>query len=342
MLRISRTDRFGGTRARRLACLASLAAVVALAASAQSAAAATSWHFGPLVKTWINDCYTFDVVNGVGEYAGAHYDSATPPKTGDVFYVNVVVNGIDASCAEITFPEIKLPAGVSAAISTTNPIACFKVDNAAVTETPDTADCPHALGAPLYGGTGSIRNVNGPSPGTWDTRAPNAWEFRIPLVASTAGLKAISFPTQVISGSITQKLEPSISLPIGQGPVSPPPGPPETPHHKLALSPSAKRAKLSRRGALSFTVTPDGNGSAIATGTIRMPKGAKAVRFGKRKVKLTAGKRTRVTLTLSKKNATAVRKALRRRKKLSAKITLAAVSASGDTSTKRLTLKLKR
>jgi hypothetical protein len=228
MLRISHARPKGNTptvllqakriRVRTSACLVALVAIVALAGSARSASAATGWHFGPLVQTWINDCYTFDVVNGVGAYAGARYDTA--PKTGEVFYVNLVISGIDASCAEIAFPDIKLPAGVSAAISAQNPINCFTVDNATVTETPDTANCPGALGAPLFGGTGSIRNLNGPPPGTWDTRAPNAWEFQIPLTASTSSLKEISFPTQVISGSITQMLYPSVSLPIDRSVIS--------------------------------------------------------------------------------------------------------------------------
>ena len=192
------------------------AALIALA-FAQTASADTGWHFGPLVETSINDCYTFDVVNGVGEYAGADYDPANPPKTGDVIYVNVVVNGVDASCAEIAYPDIKLPAGVSTAISPQNPITCFTVDNSAQTETPDTADCPQQLGAPLMGGAGSIRNPNGPPPGGWDSRAPNAWEFRIPLTANSPGLTEVSFPTQVVSGSITQSLEPTVSLPLAAG-----------------------------------------------------------------------------------------------------------------------------
>jgi hypothetical protein len=308
-------------------------AAVGLAVWAQPAAASTDWHFGPLLKTWINDCYTFDVVNGVGEYSGALYDSASPPKTGDVFYVNVVVSGIDASCAEITFPEIKLPAGVATAISTANPILCYTVDNATSTERPDTADCPAGLGAPLYGGDGSIRNVNGPAPGTWDTRAPNAWEFRIPLTASSAGPKDISFPTQVISGSISQMLYPSVSLPIAQG--APPPV-----HHTIALIAAAKSAKLSRTGALTFTVTPDGDGSATASGSIALRKHT-SVRVAKRSVSLKAGTPATVKLKLSKQSAAAARKALRS-KKLKAKITLSAVSATGDRSTIHLTLKLKR
>jgi hypothetical protein len=196
---------------------AAFTAALVAAACAQPAAADTGWHFGPLVETWINDCYTGDVVHGVGEYAGAHYDANDPPKTGDVFYVNVVVNGVDASCAEIAYPDIKLPSGVSTAISSQNPITCFKVDNSAQAEIPDTADCPQQLGAPLMGGAGSIRNPNGPPPGGWDSRAPNAWEFRIPLTAKSPGLTEVSFPTQVVSGSITQSLEPTVSLPIAAG-----------------------------------------------------------------------------------------------------------------------------
>ncbi len=206
--------------------IALIASFAALAAPIGSASAATGWHFGTLVETSINDCYTSDVVNGVGAYAGAQYDADKPPNTGDVFYVNVVLNGIDASCAELSFPEIQLPSGVSTAISANDPIQCFTVDNSAGTETPDTIDCPQTLGVPLLGGTGSIRDVNGPPPGAWDTRAPNAWEFRIPLTSATGGLKAITFPTQVISGSITQMVYPSVSLPITA--VTTPPPPPAT------------------------------------------------------------------------------------------------------------------
>jgi hypothetical protein len=141
----------------------------------------------------------------------------------------------------------------------------------------------------------------------------------------------------VISGSITQMLYPSVSLPIAQGTTPPPPPPP---HHAIAFGSSAKSAQLSRSGALSFTVTPDGAGSANVSGTIALRKG-KSVRFATRTLSLTAGAPVRVTLKLSKKNAAAVRKALRHRK-LTARVTLAAVSATGDASTTKLTLKLKR
>jgi hypothetical protein len=140
----------------------------------------------------------------------------------------------------------------------------------------------------------------------------------------------------VISGSITQMLYPSVSLPIAQG--TPPPPPPV--HHTIALSAAAKSAKRSRTGALTFRVTPDGDGSATASGSIAVRQ-HKSIRLARRSLSLKAGKPATIKLTLSKKTAAAVRKVLRS-KKLSATITLSAVSATGDHSTIHLTLKPKR
>jgi hypothetical protein len=120
-------------------------------------------------------------------------------------------------------------------------------------------------------------------------------------------------------------------------PVPPPPPPPS---HALAISSSTTRAKLTRKGALTFAVTADRNATVTATGKVALPNG-RTVRFAKRHVKLTAHKRARITLKLSRKNAAAVRAALRHGKKLKAKITLVATSAGGH-ATKLLTLKLKR
>jgi hypothetical protein len=72
-----------------------------------------------------------------------------------------------------------------------------------------------------------------------------------------------------------------------------------------------------------------------------MPKGAKVIRFATRKVTLVAGKATKVTLSLSKRNAAAVRRALRRKKKLAAKVTVAGKATTGGSATLRLSLKLK-
>ena len=122
-------------------------------------------------------------------------------------------------------------------------------------------------------------------------------------------------------------------------PPAPVPGP--APHsHAFALRSSTKTGKLTSRGALTFVVTSAESASGTATGTIAMPKHAKAVRFRTRRVNLSAGKRTKITLTLSKKDARTVRKALRHRK-LSARITVTASSPSGGRASRRLSIKLK-
>jgi hypothetical protein len=76
-------------------------------------------------------------------------------------------------------------------------------------------------------------------------------------------------------------------------------------------------------------------------GTIKLPKTGKVVRSSKRKVALVAHKRTKVTLKLSKKNAALVRKALRQRRKVVAKIALSATAPSGDTSRKTMSIRLR-
>jgi hypothetical protein len=122
-----------------------------------------------------------------------------------------------------------------------------------------------------------------------------------------------------------------------QGPCPPPPD-----KTAPALSASAHSAKLSKRGTISLFVTSNENSTGTATGTISVPKLAKTVRFAMRSVTLAAGKRTKLTLKLSKKNAALVRKALAKRKKLTAKITLSVKDAAGNPTTKKLSLKLKR
>lgn len=108
---------------------------------------------------------------------------------------------------------------------------------------------------------------------------------------------------------------------------------------KPALSSSSRSAKLSKAGAVSFTVTSSTGATATAGGTIAVRKGT-TVRLAKRKVTLVAGKRAKVTLKLSKRNASVVRKALKGHK-LTAKVTVVATTAGGS-ATKHLSLRLKR
>jgi hypothetical protein len=108
---------------------------------------------------------------------------------------------------------------------------------------------------------------------------------------------------------------------------------------KPKLSSPTRTAKLSRTGALSFLVTASKAATANVSASIAVRKGV-TVRFVKRTVKLTAGKRAKVSLKLSKPNAATVRKALRAHK-LTAKITLVA-SSGGAAATQHLSVRIKR
>jgi hypothetical protein len=66
-----------------------------------------------------------------------------------------------------------------------------------------------------------------------------------------------------------------------------------------------------------------------ATGTISVPTSAKLVRFKTTKVKLAAGKLTKVTLKLSKRNLKPIRRALRHHK-LKTLITINVSDAAGS------------
>jgi hypothetical protein len=119
---------------------------------------------------------------------------------------------------------------------------------------------------------------------------------------------------------------PSAAPPAGKGP-------------KLSVARGAVR--LSKKGAISFIVTADEVAAGTASGTISLPKRAKVVRFKRSNISLAAGKLTKVTLKLSRKNAAKVRRALRRRS-LKAKVTLAVKDAAGNATTRKLSLKLRR
>jgi hypothetical protein len=108
---------------------------------------------------------------------------------------------------------------------------------------------------------------------------------------------------------------------------------------RLSLGSSTKRAKLSSKGRLTFSVVASQSAKVKVSGTVGMP--GRPVRFASRKAKLRSGKRTRIALKLSSRNAAAVRRALAH-KKLTARIKLTAKASSGATARKTLKIKLVR
>lgn len=93
---------------------------------------------------------------------------------------------------------------------------------------------------------------------------------------------------------------------------------------------------------LTVTVKLDENGSATASGTVRVPNSSKVYRFTKVKKAAKAGKRVKLRLRLKRKPKRAVKAALGAGRKLKAKITAVATDKAGNKTTKRRTVKLRR
>ena len=102
-----------------------------------------------------------------------------------------------------------------------------------------------------------------------------------------------------------------------------------------------KLLRLSKKGTISFTLRSGEQATGSATGTISLPKASRVVRFRTAKLKLSANKRRRVTLRLSKRSLKTVRKALKHHR-LKTKLTVTLKDAAGNKSVKRLTTKVKR
>jgi hypothetical protein len=103
----------------------------------------------------------------------------------------------------------------------------------------------------------------------------------------------------------------------------------------------AKRAKLSRTGAISFSVTSDEDATGTVTGTVSVPAHSRVLRFHTKKLRLNGGASKKITLKLSKGNARRVRGALRHKRKLTARITLALRDGAGNKRSRKLSLKLR-
>jgi len=130
--------------------------------------------------------------------------------------------------------------------------------------------------------------------------------------------------------------------PSSQPPASPP-SQTSTPKDFTApvISASiARTLRLSKHGTISFTLSSNENASGTATGTISVPNVSKLVRFNRAKVKLSSGKRSKITLKLSKNGLKAVRKALAHHH-LKAKLTVTVKDAAGNQTVKKLTVKLR-
>lgn len=122
---------------------------------------------------------------------------------------------------------------------------------------------------------------------------------------------------------------PAPSIGGGSAPVLPP---------TLTLRGPAKQRALRQRGIL-VTGTCDRACSLAARGTVNVPGASKVFRLRPARRSLTAAGNARLKLAIPRAAQTAIRRALRSRKRVTATITVAATDASGtSTRTRRVTL----
>jgi hypothetical protein len=96
---------------------------------------------------------------------------------------------------------------------------------------------------------------------------------------------------------------------------------------------------LKTHGVL-VSFTSNSSGTLAASGTVRVPRVAKTYRFTSVRKQVAAGP-VRVKLGLPRTALGAIKRALGHHRKLSAKITLALTTAGGQTTTKKLTVRLR-
>ena len=131
-------------------------------------------------------------------------------------------------------------------------------------------------------------------------------------------------------------------------PPDPPPGDggggggddpqPDTKAARVTIS-SGKKQDIDK---LAITFKLDENATVEASATVNVPGGAsKVYSFKKVRKEVAAGKSVKIRLKMSKQNLKKVKRALRRGRKLTAKVKIATTDADGNNSTTRSSIKLK-
>ena len=134
---------------------------------------------------------------------------------------------------------------------------------------------------------------------------------------------------------------PPAATPTPAGP--PPPGPPAadaTP--PLLRLGGATLQRLVRARAVVITARPNEAAALRATGTLNVPRASKVFRLRAVRTSAAAGRRVTLRLRLPRAAIPAVRRALARKKRVTARITVTATDAAGNRATARRTVRAKR
>jgi hypothetical protein len=138
------------------------------------------------------------------------------------------------------------------------------------------------------------------------------------------------------------------------GPCLPPPAPPsgrsgggrarvtkDTTPAKISLR-GARVQRLSRKGTIVVSVQCNEDCTARGQATVSTGGASKLFRSQRATKRLVGGKRTKLTLKFRKGAVKAIRRTLRRKKRLTARITVNTTDRAGNPSTAKRSLKLKR
>ena len=201
----------GITSARRLAAGGALALALTLlhAGGAYASDPGYSWQSGPLVETQVYDCIDGELEAEAGSFMSYYVDPASPPQTGQTYYVAINVTGIGDPCPGMYADvELGLPSGTSLAIDATHPVECFLEFPGASSFQRDTQDCPSSLGAGIDAGYYSLDPITNPY--FWPLPAGGTVEVNVPVKSSTAGVSQISGAVQIIDGGADPIMTPYI------------------------------------------------------------------------------------------------------------------------------------
>ena len=121
-----------------------------------------------------------------------------------------------------------------------------------------------------------------------------------------------------------------------------PPPPPDTTAPPLQLSGATSQKVLRQRGVLLVAASPAEGSTVTAKGKVSIRGSAKGFKLTPVTKQIPAGSKATLKLKLKRSALTAIGRALKAGKKVSAKVTVTSKDAAGNVTTKRRTIKLKR
>jgi hypothetical protein len=134
-----------------------------------------------------------------------------------------------------------------------------------------------------------------------------------------------------------------LTVPPDPPPPPPPPIPPPPPPADTVTSFSTLKCASSQKAdKLVVLAAMAENGTITVSGTVSAPNASKVFKLKSVSVNATAGKTVTVKVKFAKKALKAVKKALKRRKKVKANLTITARDSAGNAKSEKRSVKLKR